>query len=298
MEPKQNYLMVGVFVIAGFVGLAIAGLWVSGTLQNRDYETYHTFFKESVTGLDIGADVKYRGFAVGKVKDIAIDKEDITRIHVAMDVEEDAPVTADTVAVLKISGITGVAFVELDGSTNQSPPLEPGEKGRLVIPSRISTMTMIFESIPQILDNISRVTSRIASVMNQENMDQMKAALANVGKLTEALGENSGNISQALQDTQRAMAQLAETAETINGVAKSSEGDVKAALEKTALAMDQLTRLLEDTNAFSQDGYRETYSIMMEMKQTLREIRTLTDSIQQDPSKLIVPERKGGVKLP
>ena len=61
---------------------------------------------ESVSGLNPNAPVTYRGVDVGKVREIAIDREDPARVRVLLDIEGGTPVKEDTVAILVSQGIT------------------------------------------------------------------------------------------------------------------------------------------------------------------------------------------------
>ncbi|MDR3038503.1 MAG: MlaD family protein, partial [Candidatus Adiutrix sp.] len=71
--PHNNYLKIGLFVLAGF-GLFIAGLLAFG-LRDRLTSTNVrcvTLFNRSVQGLSTDAAVKFRGFAVGRVTSISL----------------------------------------------------------------------------------------------------------------------------------------------------------------------------------------------------------------------------------
>lgn len=69
-ENKANYAKIGFFILSGvalvMVAIAIAGARVFRT----ETVLAETYFTESVTGLDIGSAVKYRGVPVGTVKEI------------------------------------------------------------------------------------------------------------------------------------------------------------------------------------------------------------------------------------
>jgi len=69
-ENKANYAKIGLFVLAGF-GLILLAIGIAGAQVLNRKEIYaETYISESVTGLEIGSPVKYRGVPIGTVKRI------------------------------------------------------------------------------------------------------------------------------------------------------------------------------------------------------------------------------------
>jgi phospholipid/cholesterol/gamma-HCH transport system substrate-binding protein len=111
MDPRINYTLVGLFVLVLGSGIIAAAVWLSGRGDERAYQTYVAYVRESVAGLNPRAAVKYRGVNVGTVRRIGLDKEG--RVRLLLDIEVGTPLTDDTAAVLSSLGITGLAFVDL-----------------------------------------------------------------------------------------------------------------------------------------------------------------------------------------
>ena len=66
MEPKVNYVVVGIFVVLlGFLLVAVV-LWLGKGLDREVYDRYYAYMEESVAGLSVDAAVKYRGVEVGR----------------------------------------------------------------------------------------------------------------------------------------------------------------------------------------------------------------------------------------
>ena len=69
-ENKANYAKIGLFVLAG-LGLVLLAIAIAGARVLSRKEIYaETYIAESVTGLEIGSPVKYRGVPIGAVKRI------------------------------------------------------------------------------------------------------------------------------------------------------------------------------------------------------------------------------------
>lgn len=297
MEPKQNYLLIGLFVVIAVLGLAGFVAWLAGNSDKREYALYRTYFTESVTGLSEGGSVRFRGVEVGKIKDIAIDASDATRIVITMRLAKTTPITTETVAMMKSLGITGLAYIELSGGTKDAPPLAANDEDEIpVIRSQPSTLSQLTDQLPAMLDKVSGVVDKIALVLNEENAGHVSATLANLERLS-AGGDNPGEVAEALRELKKAMAQLSKTAETLNVIAAGSQQDIHTALQETSRAMVQLAALVERTNRFSETGYRETAATLAELKKTARDMGELTRSLKEDPSRVVIREKSGGVKM-
>lgn len=71
-NPNAAYYRLGLFVLVGiFLAVVLTVVFSSGKLFNKTY-VVETYVEGSVTGLDVGASVRYRGVRVGKVKSIQL----------------------------------------------------------------------------------------------------------------------------------------------------------------------------------------------------------------------------------
>src|SRR5690554_564929 len=72
MGRRANPVAIGAFMIGAAV-LLIIGLVVFGSAGwFDDRSTFISYFEESAHGLEVGADVKFQGVPVGRVKDLEI----------------------------------------------------------------------------------------------------------------------------------------------------------------------------------------------------------------------------------
>src|SRR5579884_2029080 len=99
--------MVGSVVLAAALALVAFVLWLARSEFNHTTDTYYTYFYGSVTGLQGGSAVRYRGVPVGSVGNIEIDPANIERVRVTLNLNPGTPVKTDSVASLEIAGITG-----------------------------------------------------------------------------------------------------------------------------------------------------------------------------------------------
>ena len=84
MEIRASYVIVGSVVMALLAGLAAFSLWLVEAGVDRDVARYEIAFAGSVSGLQEGGQVLYRGIPVGRVAEIRIDPDnpDLGRVTV------------------------------------------------------------------------------------------------------------------------------------------------------------------------------------------------------------------------
>ena len=179
MEPDKHYFIEGLFIVGGSIAAALFAIWLVGT-GHRDDVLYRIHFAESVSGLTIGDPVKFHGVDVGTVKAIVLDPTDPRLVQVDIRLRKEAPVKTDTKATLKLKGITGVTFIELNGGNPSAPTLLVSTREGQIpeIPSEKGTLTAILEMLPKLLEKFSSI----------EN--QVKNVVTDIGAVTSEIKEN------------------------------------------------------------------------------------------------------------
>ena len=183
METDRHYFIEGLFVIILSIGATLAFVWLSGSGQ-RDDVLYRIHFNESVSGLSLGDPVKLRGVDIGTVKTMNLDPTDPQRVQVDVALRKDAPIKTDTRASLKLKGITGVVFIELDGGSAGAKTLVAmTPEGQVPeIPAEKSTLTTLVEALPKAVE-------RFLAIENQT-----KKVLGDVGAVTSEIKENPSRL--------------------------------------------------------------------------------------------------------
>ncbi|MDB5478693.1 MAG: transport system substrate-binding protein [Alphaproteobacteria bacterium] len=297
MEPKQNYLRVGVFVVSLVVAILGFVIWMAGSSNDEDLKTYQTFVSESVNGLTVGSAVKYRGVDVGQVTVIEISHRSPSKIHIVMQVLDNTPITKGTVAILQMQGITGIAYIELRGTVAGGEPIQTIGKNRLpIIPSAPSEFRQIVDTIPDMLEKFTEVANKLGKFASKENSERFSNILLNLEKFSTAVGGEDGNGNSLIKELQKAVAEMGPAAAGIKDIANNSREDTQRILKNTALTMDKIGRLTDDTGQLTQKSYNDLHELQIEIKKTTREIQSLSRNIKENPSQIIIPTQQGGVK--
>jgi phospholipid/cholesterol/gamma-HCH transport system substrate-binding protein len=179
METDKHYFIEGLFVIGLAVGAAFFFVWLASS-GHRDDVIYRIHFAESVSGLGLGEPVKFQGVDVGSVRTMAIDPADPERVVVEVRLRKQTPVKSDTRATLRLKGITGVVFVELNGGSPAAQSLlATTPVGQIPeIPSEKSDLTTVLEQLPNVIDKFSAIETKASRVVSD------------VGELTAKLKKN------------------------------------------------------------------------------------------------------------
>ena len=122
METRSNHVLVGTVTLLLLAAIIAAAFWFS-RLSQGDNKEYDIFFKQSVDGLNKGAQVQFSGVPAGQVKEIALWRPDPQFVRVRIEVDDDIPILQGTTAALEGVGFTGVSQISLDGAVKGAPPI-------------------------------------------------------------------------------------------------------------------------------------------------------------------------------
>ena len=72
MAAPTNHTKLGLFVILGIAAVLVVAFGLGAQSMRKETVAYHTYFNESVQGLDVGSPVKFRGVTIGHVSAIEV----------------------------------------------------------------------------------------------------------------------------------------------------------------------------------------------------------------------------------
>ena len=199
MENKSHALAAGIFVAALSVLLLALAAWLTRDTGQRDI--YEISTRETVTGLQPQAPVRYRGVDIGKVSAIGFDSKTPGNVLIQLEVDAAAPITSETFATLGFQGVTGLAFVQLDDSGKQATKLVPNETTPPRIPLRPGLLAKLQDKGEKILDQVEQATAKINQVLADPNQKRLAAALENMGQAATSLGQAATSVSQFSSNT-------------------------------------------------------------------------------------------------
>ncbi|MFT4799041.1 MAG: phospholipid/cholesterol/gamma-HCH transport system substrate-binding protein [Candidatus Azotimanducaceae bacterium] len=114
MQMRTIEIVVGTFLLAGLISLAILAIRVSGFTVNPDQQTYTVIAKfDNIGGLVVRSKVSIAGVIVGTVTDISLDQRTFMA-EVVMNIDADVnEISSDTTAAILTEGLLGGKFIGL-----------------------------------------------------------------------------------------------------------------------------------------------------------------------------------------
>jgi len=295
-----NYVVVGAFVLVlGTVLIAIV-LWLaSGGAFQKKYDLYLAIENESVSGLNLNAPVKYNGVDVGKVRKIWLEPGNPEQVNLFFAIERGTPIKEDTVAVLKTQGLTGIAYVELSGGTQDSPPLVATAGNEYPVISTKPSLTARLEYVlTSVLAKLDSTSSSINAILSEENKEAIKSALADISAVTrtlaarkETLDAGIASAARTFDNSARVTAQLGPVIDRMGRSADAIEKMANEAERTSASAGKAVDVIGADVARFTAEALPEFERLLGEMSVLAASLRRLSEKMEGSPGGLLMGRR-------
>ncbi len=320
METRASYILVGSFVLAFVAGAFAIVTWFAKTEFDRKQAEYHVYFTESVTGLEIGSPVRYRGVAVGSVADIRIDPKNVERVRVTIEVAAETPIKQDTDASLGLQGITGAAYVQLEGGTQESATLVAKEGDPLpVIAAKASGLERLLTKAPELFEKAFELVERLSALVDDRNQKAVADTLQNMHAVSENLVASSGSFDRIMTEAGGAVSSLRAASERFEALANLMQERVGpladstrdtmaelrvaiAGIRGTARSFTEVAKLLDKMigenrkplREFSGRGLYELSQFIAESRLLVADLTRLTVQIERDPARFFFGDAQKG----
>jgi ABC-type transporter Mla subunit MlaD len=286
---RVTHVKLGIFAIAA-IGAAIAAAAALGLHASQGKTVaYHTYFDESVQGLDLGASVKYRGVSIGTVSGIEI-APDHVHVDVELALHESAVDQLDLAsappgarAQLSGQGLTGVKLIDIEffDPAESPPPQLPFATAPRTIASRRSLMRglatnldMATERLPELLDRgtaaLDKLDKLLGEVRDARIAAQLGDAIADVRRVVGSIDRARlpEQTARTLRDFDAAVARIDHAVAQVDG----DRGLIASARRTT------------DTIG---DSAVDVGRALRELGDAARAVRELAEAIERDPAMLV-----------
>ena len=292
MDTKINFFKIGLFVIALVISLLILVFWLGKFgFEKKKFDEYQIYFKESVSGLNIGSSIKYKGFEVGNVSEIKLNPLNSEEIQLNIVIKKGTPIKEDNYAVLGNLGITGLKYIELKGGSNNSNLLKEDENGFKIISSKTSDLTTLVDSTTDLTNELTLVLAQMKKLLADENiktisqiLDKTQNSMSNVEQFSNYLVNNEKKIDELFKNISLL---------TKNGN-KSFESIDKSASSFKELSNEILLEIKKgsfDINGMSKESFDKLNSVLNNLDSTLLQTQTLIDNLNQSPSDILFKQK-------
>ncbi len=289
MESRFSYTVVGVFVL--LFGAALVGvvfwLYAGGPAEARQ-RIYHAYFDESVAGLTVNAPVTYKGVTVGRVLDIGLAPDGSGRVRVVLSLEETAPVRTDTVATLRMQGLTGLVQVELSGGSPGAPRLEARPPETVpVIPTQPSLITRFDTALTAVLADVDRAAGNVAAITDADSRRALRRTLDSVERSARLIADQMPAVEATLRQAAGASAEVAGLVRRLEQTAASVE---RMAGQATRLASAGRAAVEEAHAGVAQlkgQTLPEVNALLGEMRALAADLRRMSAELERQPGSLV-----------
>ncbi|MCU0662028.1 MAG: MlaD family protein [Myxococcota bacterium] len=288
MITRSEKLRLGVFLVTSFALVAVTVLVLAGLQLSEKTDRYTVRFEESVSGLEIGAQVKYNGVRVGQITDIAIDKDNLHKVIATLELRSGTPVKADTTAVLVAMGITGLKFVELTGGTRERGLIPPGSE----IKAGQSLMGALEGKAQDIAVKIEIALTKMNQVLSEENISELKLIVANVEALStqakQLVETNGEKFTEIVENVRVASAGFKGIAASASSAVQNVDGMVTETRPKVATILAKV-----DDAA---DSFKKAAQSLARVDKVLNNMSNTLDHFNQELAKADVSKLIAGAQ--
>ena len=333
MSQKANPTLIGAFVFGAII-IAIGAVLFFGTANLfAKKQAFVTYFKQSVNGLGVGSNVKYKGVTVGRV----------TKVQLKFQGAEEAPIVKvlyeiDANNLLNKYGLTidlfdrkfhqravengfrakldfeslisGQLFIALDFHQDAAPAelFEKGNEGPFEIPSQPSDIEAIVAELTKAVGNIGSVDFKALAAdlqslvvsartgIDSMHLDQLGSSLR---KTSDSISDlvNGDQVKGALASVRQSFDQLAATLKNLN----PAVGDLKPTLDQAKGALANLQRSTAELNQILKPDSSLRYQLdssLSQINSAAASIQQLSDFLQRHPNSILFGRKPANANQP
>lgn len=311
-------VLASLVIIIGFIA-TIRGCGTAGTEIHRFYADF-----DSISGLNLGAEVRFGGVKAGKVVDIRSDPEDRSKIRVVFEVPADVPINHGSVATIGQVSLTTGKHLEISTGGPDEPLHASGDRiasasgagGMLDIPdlegvvTRLETVldglavllgvdraqALAAESGGQMVD-LAAVAASLEEVLGvstetvaslgatvSENRDELRLILTRLVELEAAATELVTNLNATVEENREPLKQTVVNLQELTETAAHQMEELTSSLSVTL-------RYLQETGGNASDLLEEQRptleQILRNLEATTRNLRVLSQTLADQPSSLV-----------
>jgi ABC-type transporter Mla subunit MlaD len=312
MSTPANRWKLGLFILVGSLLVIGSGLFLGTRSMRTETIDYASYFDESVTGLELGSPVKFRGVTIGSVSaiDIAPDRRHVEIVYqlgvtvlgqlglaAGKGQLTTLPTPPDLRAQLGSSGITGVKYISIDFfelRANPAPKL-PFAVRKNYIAAAPSTMKNLEDSVVRAVDEFPRLATELALTLVHANRllsevedERLPSALAgmvvNVNRTLELLHSKLQHVETERLSSQAelALGQVTQVMSSMQRLIERFDGD-RGLLTSVQRASDGMG----DVAISARESGPAMAATMRDLREAADSVRQLADTLEVDSDMLL-----------
>jgi phospholipid/cholesterol/gamma-HCH transport system substrate-binding protein len=270
--------------VATTVGVAALVLAVAAIIHYRygwlfvNGPQYQAAFEE-VSGLGEGAEVRYAGLAVGRVRRVSIDPADNRHVLVTFRVHKGTPVRTDTRVAAVSAGSRPASYVNLHPTSTRAP-LAPW--GTRLETQEGPTVENVLERVTLVLDRTDTLLAAAAPLAHSAFFADFGRVIARVDTLATAASRNADRWGPRLERVVQHTDQLLERTDRIVATLDSARPAIgQAPAEMLATLQESRVLLTELRNGVDQGGGLQ--AMMQNLATASDDLARLSARLERNP---------------
>jgi phospholipid/cholesterol/gamma-HCH transport system substrate-binding protein len=199
------------------------------------------------------------------------------------------------VAVLKIQGLTGIAYVELSGGSRDSPPLRVSGQNRYpLIPTKPSLSARLENVLSSVLAKLDSTSSSINAILSDANKAAFASALADIAVVMRTVADRKDTLdagiasaARAFENASRASAQAGPAIERVSRASDAIEKMGNEVARTSASAGKTMDSAGADISRFTAETLPELERLLGELNALSASLRRLSDQTERNPAGLL-----------
>ena len=315
METKANYIIIGAFTLTVTIAALLFGLFTAKYTLDSAWRHYQIHFNESVIGLSDGSAVLYNGVNVGRVSELHLNPSDVREVLVTVQIDAKVPIHQDTVASIRLKGLTGGALIQLSGGSPESPLLRATPGTPVRIESVSSPLNRLLESSEGIVVTANKVLNQLDALFSDKNIERINATLASLERFGSLLTDPESPLNQLLTNSSEASKSLQVVLDKITDSTEKFDKlmtgidqglirdlpELKTQLAGTLSNLESLSGRLDNIIANNQDelsqiggiGMQQVSGGVEDIRRLVRDLSELVRQIEDNPARFLL----GGEQL-
>jgi paraquat-inducible protein B len=328
MSQKANPTLIGAFV-CGAVAIAIGAIVYFGSANLfTKKQVFVTYFNQSVSGLAVGSNVKYKGVTIGKVSKVQLRFQGTNEpplVRVLYEIDADNLLNKFGLSVnifdrnvhnravengfrAKLdfeSLISGQLFIALDFYKDAPPVVlqEEGQNGPFEVPPQPSDIDALLANLTKAIGNLGNIDFQglakdlqnlLVSAQSNLNSMHLEQLGSSLNKTSEALNNlvSGDQVKSVLSSVHQSFDQLTTTLKNLNPAIE----DLKPTLDEAKNSLANLQKATGELNKLLKPDSSLRYQLdgsLSQINAAAESIQRLSDFLQRHPNSLIF-----GRKLP
>lgn len=327
MNNNTKLFRLGLFVIAAILLIIAAVVILVGPSLTKPKTIAETYFKYSISGLEVGSPVKFRGIQVGEVKEILLSTEAypksaqdvISNLNSVAVVRMQLNLPADSVnqelntyikeglrTQTQLAGITGSLYISLEFLDPEKYPADSipftWHPEYSYIPSAPSLSNEVIENVKNFLAGLDEMD--IEKYVSN-TLPAINSLIVNLNRIAESINATTvqdigTNLNTLLTNTDTKISEIdIQSLNELIGqldVAAKNFGDM-AQKTNTRKLVDSLTQLSQRLNGLVGNNQYKVQKIIANINRITQNLQSLSRELVNDPSALFVPPKSSTEKV-